>query len=377
MGDITLGKIIAKKVQLTELFYDLVFVYAISQTTGLIHHVPANSSFVWQLLVFTVIMIVFINTWMIETVFTNRYGKNSIGNIIFFMIDMGILLFMSNNISGEIKAWFQPFAIATSLLTFTLVLQYVIVYLHSENPVDHNISRLFILIIGSRAILLLIGAFLPYQFGVIVALLGVFFSWALPGIFTPIMRPHPINFPHLLERLTALIIILFGETIVDLAPYFTMPGFNIISIVIFVIVCSLFMSYITQFDHFIDEKQAGETGNRLIYLHYLILFGISLVTVSLSFIHEESFSQSFAVSLLYIGIALFYFGLFLADYYDRQAIKKYNSVRILFAVTTVVGLGTSVFLQKFEWVAVVTMLVTLINAVSMSFSMVKQLKKVR
>lgn len=365
-------KIIPKKVQLTELFYDLVFVYAISQATGLIHHIPGNSSFWRQFIIFTVVMIVFINTWMIETVFTNRYGKNSIGNILFFMVDMAILLFMSNNFVGELRNWFQPFTLAASLLTFTLVLQYLIVYLHAKNSEDKNISSLFIQILSLRTILLFVGSLLTMEIGVVVALIGVLASWILPGIFTPVMRAKSINFPHLLERVTALIIILFGETIVDIAPYFVFHDFNIMSIMIFVIVCSLFMTYITQFDHFVDENQQSETGNRLIYLHYPILFGISLITVSLSFIHEESIQKEFSVGILYLGITLFYLGLFIADYYDREDISKELRVRLVFIFTTVIGFLVSFFLKDFSVVVITTAAVTVLNSFVLSYSMVHQ-----
>lgn len=366
-------KILPKKVELTELFYDLVFVYAISQTTGLIHHIPDNSTFWRQFIIFTVVMIIFINTWMIETVFTNRYGKNSIPNILFFMVDMAILLFMSNNFVGVLNDWFKPFAIAASLLTLTLVLQYLMVYLNAEQPADKQIASLFMIIVGIRAIFLLIGAFLPLKIGVTVALIGVFASWVLPGIFTPVMKPRAINFPHLLERLTALIIILFGETIVDVAPYFGLRDFNYLSILIFVIVCALFMTYITQFDHFVDENKTHETGNRLIYLHYPILFGISLITVSLSFIHEEEINQLFSISLLYTGIILFYLGLFLADYYDLEDMHKLLHVKLIFPIATVIGLIISIVSQDFSTVVVVTALVTVINSFTLSHSMIKQM----
>ncbi len=368
-------KILPKKVQLTELFYDLVFVYAISQATGLIHHIPEGSTFWIQFIVFSVVMIVFINTWMVETVFTNRFGRNSISNIMFFMVDMAILLFMSNNFVGRLQNWFQPFAIATALLSATLVLQYVAVYRKATKQVDKDISKLFIYILSLRTGMLLIGAFLPFTLGISVALIGIIASWVLPGIFTPRMRNKPINFPHLLERVNALVIISFGEAIVDIAHYFDLKALNIYSIFIFVVICALFMSYITQFDHFIDENKINETGNRLIYLHYPILFGISLITVSLNFIEETDMSKVFSSGVLYVGIILFYVGLFLADYYNKSTLKKENYVRACFCISTILGLIISLFAPTFTVIVLVTLLVTVINSFVLSMSMVWQTRK--
>lgn len=366
--------VFSKKVELTELFYDLVFVYAISQVTGLIHHVPAGSTFGKQFLIFSVVMVVFINTWMIETVFTNRYGRNSIGNILFFMVDMAILLFMSNNFVGDLSSWFQPFSIATALLSGTLVLQYLFINLKTNNQIDKDISKIFIYILLLRTIALMIGAILPFKIGVIVALIGIVGSWMLPGVFTSRMKKRPINFPHLLERVNALAIISFGEAIVDIAHYFDLKTLNIDSIFIFIIVCALFMSYITQFDHFIDEEKINETGNLLIYLHYPILFGISLITVSLNFIEETEISHIFSSSTLYGGIILFYIGLFLADYYNKSTITKEMFVRVCFIVTTLIGTCLSLFLNSFVAVVVITTLVTVINSFVLSYSMVKQIR---
>lgn len=368
-------KIFSKKVELTELFYDLVFVYAISQATGLIHHIPTGSTFFKQFVIFSVVMIVFINTWMIETVFTNRYGRNSIGNIMFFMVDMAILLFMSNNFVGNLHAWFQPFSLATGLLSGTLILQYLFINLKADNQIDKDISKLFVYILLLRTVFLLIGAFLPFEIGVTTALIGVIGSWILPGVFTSKMKKRPINFPHLLERVNALAIISFGEAIVDIAHYFDLKSLNINSIFIFIIVCSLFMAYITQFDHFIDENQINETGNLLIYLHYPILFGISLITVSLNFIEENDVSHIFSSSILYGGIILFYIGLFIADYYNKSTITKKNIVRICFVVTTVIGLVLSLLLNSFVATVVVTTVVTFINSFVLSSSLIGQIER--
>ena len=105
-------------------------------------------------------------------------------------------------------------------------------------------------------------------------------SWILPsftGKYTN--KKHPIIFSHLLERLTLLIIITFGETIIGIADYFKPSNSSINSIFVFFTVASLFFAYIAEFDHLIEEKKTGQTGNLLIYLHYFILFGLSLITV--------------------------------------------------------------------------------------------------
>ena len=63
-----------KRVEFSELFYDLVFVFAISKATALIHPIH-NGVLAWDsLLDFFISVMVIINSWMIQTIYTNRYG---------------------------------------------------------------------------------------------------------------------------------------------------------------------------------------------------------------------------------------------------------------------------------------------------------------
>lgn len=51
-----------KRVSMIELFYDLVFAYMLSQATDLIHHLEHGVINPTSFLVFTVIVVVFINS---------------------------------------------------------------------------------------------------------------------------------------------------------------------------------------------------------------------------------------------------------------------------------------------------------------------------
>jgi len=69
-------KIIAKPVGMFELFYDLVFVYAISRITAMIHH-PVNGSIpLVTFLQFLLVVIVVMQIWLYQVIYFNRYSKN-------------------------------------------------------------------------------------------------------------------------------------------------------------------------------------------------------------------------------------------------------------------------------------------------------------
>ena len=98
---------ITKRVSLVELFYDLVFVYMGSRATEMIHHLHHGIVGLPVLGIFAIVVIVFINSWMVQMVFTNRYGKLSGTNVIFSFVDMAILLYMSNSFSATFDWIFE------------------------------------------------------------------------------------------------------------------------------------------------------------------------------------------------------------------------------------------------------------------------------
>ena len=111
---------ITKRVSLVELFYDLVFVYMVSRATEMIHHLHHGIVGLPVLGIFAIVVIVFINSWMVQMVFTNRYGKLSGTNVIFSFVDMAILLYMSNSFSATFDWHLATFFMAAGLLSLTL-----------------------------------------------------------------------------------------------------------------------------------------------------------------------------------------------------------------------------------------------------------------
>ena len=202
-----------------------------------------------------------------------------------------------------------------------------------------------------------------------MALAGIIISWIAPSFTGKYTRHRPIIFSHLLERLTALIILMFGETIVGIADYFTQANLSIFSILIFVSVVNLFFTYIVEFDHLIDEHHTKETGNLMIYLHYFILFGISLFTVALKFISEENAQPLFTAACLFGGLGLFYIGLVIANHYNRIVITK--PVMACFAATTVAGFVIALARPTFAIFTATVAIVTLLNAAVLTAHLLK------
>ncbi|WP_270253383.1 low temperature requirement protein A [Lactobacillus johnsonii] len=77
--------ILTKRVSMIELFYDLVFAYMISQATSLIHHLQHGTISPVSFLIFAVIVIVFINSWMVQSVLLTAMDHR-VGQILLFTL---------------------------------------------------------------------------------------------------------------------------------------------------------------------------------------------------------------------------------------------------------------------------------------------------
>ena len=296
-----------KRVEFSELFYDLVFVFAISKVTTLIDHLH-NGILTWNsFLDFFMAVLVLTDSWMIQTVYTNRYGKNSLFNIVIMFIKMGILLFIANMIGPDWQQYFHYLCWAIGTLTLTLFFQYLVEFFRkSTDDVNRESIKGFLWITGLGSLGVYLAALLPLPIYVRVYIFfaSILLTFIMPSILLNKDKHYQVNLPHLIERISLLVIITFGEMIMELANFFTIENFSIYSVLYFIIMISLFLFYFGQFDHAIDEK-SNQKGLFLIYSHYPIFIGLIMMTVSMSFLLNPEANRLFATIFSYIGFGLF------------------------------------------------------------------------
>ena len=294
-----------KRVEFSELFYDLVFVFAISKATALIH--PFHSGVVaWDsLLDFFISVMVIINSWMIQTIYTNRYGTNSLFNMVIMFINMGLMLFMSNMIGYNWQQWFYYTCWAVGTLTLTLFFQYLVEFFRkSTDNTDRESIKGFLWLTGLGSLGVYLAALFPIYVGVYIFIASILLTFIVPIFLITKDEHFQVNLPHLIERVSLLVIITFGEMVVGLASFFTVENFSIYSVLNFVIMLSLFLFYFGQFDHAIDEG-SSQKGLFVIYSHYPIFIGLMLMTVSMGYLLNPEANLLVAISFFYIGIGLF------------------------------------------------------------------------
>ena len=314
-----------KRVEFSELFYDLVFVFAISKATALIH--PLHSGVLaWDsLLDFFISVMVIINSWMIQTIYTNRYGTNSLFNMVIMFVNMGLMLFISNMIGYNWQQWYYHTCWAVGTLTLTLFFQYLVQFFRgSTDNADRESIKGFLWLTGLQSLGVYLAALFPIYVGVYIFIASILLTFIVPIFLITKDEHFQVNLPHLIERVSLLVIITFGEMVIGLVSFFTVENFSIYSVLNFVIMLSLFLFYFGEFDHAIDEG-SNQKGLFIIYSHYPIFIGLMLMTVSMGFLLNPEANLLVAISLFYIGIGLFQAAVLANGPYNKNYLRYSRS----------------------------------------------------
>ncbi|MCE3370471.1 low temperature requirement protein A, partial [Staphylococcus aureus] len=86
-----------------ELFFDLIFVYAIQKIAHVIlhaHHGTISFELFFKYVMMSLILWIL---WAHQTFFTNRFGDAVTKDVIFMMISMFILIFLSNSLYPDFE----------------------------------------------------------------------------------------------------------------------------------------------------------------------------------------------------------------------------------------------------------------------------------
>ena len=332
LGGNILKKIIAKPVGMFELFYDLVFVYAISRITAMIHH-PVNGSIpLVTFLQFLLVVIVVMQIWLYQVIYFNRYSKNRFLDIGGLVLNMYVAVYLANNINTEWRITFHYFNIAMAVMILILFCQYLFV------KADNNDKQAFLIILGLEFILIIVGLIIGYPVGVYFCISGYIVGFILPLFLKGMFKAERVNFPHLVERVSLIVIIAFGEAIVNLTSYFNSKTPLVYAAFLFLSLVLMFASYVVLSDELIDHHQISK-GFILMYSHIAIVVAILLSTVAILYLQVQNINKTFLFFLIIFAMALYYFSLAINQAYNKSECRF--SIRNLLTLLLIFALGVS------------------------------------
>lgn len=329
-----------KPVELIELFYDLIFVYAISKLTSLVSEPVAGIIPPYGFFAYLITSFVILQAWLYFTNYVNRYGRWKWYDYALACVNMISVIYMANTISTDWVTMALPFDLSMLILLLTVVILYSIQAKKENSMVGAAGNSITILLIVCTiyviAILCSISGLAQYVIwiNVVAVLTGAFLPFFIRGKFDKSI----ISFPHLVERFELLTIITFGEAIVGLTHFFDTTNFNFIPILVFFIVLTMFGSYVIQI-HNLMEHHRVERSLRLMFSHYFVVISINLVTVALELVHSGEVNHIFAGGLMIASLVIFYLSIMANKEYYKENIKLTKKDILLMFVVTVIGIS--------------------------------------
>lgn len=298
-----------KKVTWLELFYDLLFVAAVSKASHVLLHVENGSIPVEYLTKFVLIFVPIWWAWVGQSLFVNRFGQDILSHRIFLILQLFFVLIMTASLSVDFDQYYVPFLIGYVGLRAMTAIQYLSV--HKKEEADRKIAARYL---GSR-----------FWIGLAISSLSIFFdSWIryavlYAGIAIDILLPligrkylvkSPINTHHLLERFSLFTLILLGESVISIlavlqSSYWMWQSILFASLT-FILIIAMWWQY---FDNV--EKKVNKTietaGQIIIYGHLFIYLSMCMIAASIQLLFLKQLDYSFMLFFIFGSVLLYFF----------------------------------------------------------------------
>ena len=336
-----------KRVELIELFYDLIYVYAISKMTMIIEE-PENgviplSAFFGYL----VISFVILQAWLYLTNYVNRYGRWKWYEYALTAVNMTATVYMANTISPDWADMSLTFNLAMLVMLLCVLAMYAI-QVCKQNQ-DPGAAKNSITILSVDCILYFV-AFLASVFqadsivlwlDAVAVLVGAFLPFFIRGKFDISI----ISFPHLAERFELITIITFGEGIVGMTDFFDVRNFSFRPILVFAVVLALFGCYVVQI-HYLCNHHRVERALRLMFSHYFIVIAVNLVTVAFKFLNNPEANGIFTAGLMSVAFVLFFISIYSDSTYYHEKFRFLTVDGMIAAGCILLGAVLMFFLNR-------------------------------
>ncbi|MFD0681192.1 MULTISPECIES: low temperature requirement protein A [unclassified Paenibacillus] len=299
-----------KKVTWLELFYDLLFVAAVSKASHVLLHVESGSIPMEYLSKFILIFVPIWWAWVGQSLFVNRFGQDILSHRVFLIVQLFFVLIMTASLSVNFDQYYVPFLIGYIGLRAMTAIQYLSVHKKEE---DHR--KITARYLGSR-----------FWIGLVISSLSIFFdSWIrylilYAGIIVDILLPligrqylvkSPINTHHLLERFSLFTLILLGESVISIlavlqqSNYWTWQSILFASIT-FLLIIAIWWQYFDNVEKKVN-KSIETAGQTIIYGHLFIYLSLCMLAASIQLLFLEQLNYTFMLSFIFGSVLLYFF----------------------------------------------------------------------
>jgi low temperature requirement protein LtrA len=300
---------IEKKVTWLELFYDLLFVAAVSKSNHVLLHADHGTISVEYLTKFVLIFIPIWWGWVGQTLFNNRFGQDIVTHRMFMILQLFFVLIMTASLSVNFDQYYIPFLVGYIGSRALTAIQYLTVHkakgTHQQMTAQYLGTRFWIGILISSCSLFF-DSWIRYA----VLYAGIAIDIMLPLIGRRYLVKTPTHTHHLLERFALFTLILLGESVISILAVLQSSNLTLPSILFasftFILVIAMWWQY---FDN-IERKMSKEiqtAGQTIIYGHLFIYLSMSSIAASIQLLFREQLNYSFMLGFIFGSVLLYFF----------------------------------------------------------------------
>jgi len=313
-----------KKVTWLELFYDLLFVAAVSKASHVLLHVESGTIPVEYLSKFILIFVPIWWAWVGQSLFVNRFGQDKFSHRIFLILQLFFVLIMTASLSVDFDQYYVSFLIGYIGLRAMTAIQYLAV--HKKEEADRKITARYL---GSR-----------FWIGLVISSLSLFFdSWIryavlYAGITIDILLPligrrylvkSPINTHHLLERFSLFTLILLGESVISILAVLQSSSWTwqsvLFAILTFLLIIAMWWQYFDNVEKKVD-KTLETAGQTIIYGHLFIYISLCMIAASIQLLFLEQLNYTFMLCFIFGSVLLYFFSTSMVFHKYRPAHQR-------------------------------------------------------
>lgn len=340
-----------KKVEYVELIYDLIFVYIVGRNNSLLHHFEGGFVEIRTFLMYVLCTLAVIQIWNFTTFYINMFGRNSKRDYLFLFINMYLMYFIAQSIRTDFERYIMQFHFAWGLILVNIGIQYWLeMRRHQADVWNKELCKRMLLPLFTEAALVIIAGFTEKTVGVILSAVAIFSGIVLAILSRSKSPGGQIDFAHLTERAMLYVVFTFGEMIIAVASYFNGDGswdWNTIyfSLMAFLIVVGLFLSYGFVYDHLID-REGDYSGMSYMLIHIFIVFSLNNITVSLEFMREEEVALMPKILFLIGSLVLYFAFLMMLKGHAKHSCRPTKAFLLGTSVSTVLFIILMVVLRE-------------------------------
>ena len=265
-----------------------------------------------------------IQIWNFSTFYINLFGRNGVRDHIFLFINMYLLYYIGEGTRLSWVLFRTQYHIAWALILINIGVQYLIsLYQIRENEtISPSILHRAFALFGEAALVLLAIRVDGSGFSG-MTLLSILFGLAAAWYLADEKKAERLDFRHLSERAMLFVVFTFGEMIITISSYFdgelTLNSVYF-SLMAFLIVAGLFLSYEILYNHIINRDRKT-TGTMYMMVHIFLIFSMNNLTNALEFMQETRVSLIPKTVFLISSFLLFYFCLYGLMYYAKRRMR--------------------------------------------------------